>query len=143
MNATDDAATEVQRQLCDPDTDALLSALVLAPNTYARNRFYKLFERPELARVRRRAARVRGIIRQLTGQGKVQAQIVGEQVLDDRVLLRYSVDNLNYARTTSLTLLEAALVHYALHKSSGQPLPAAERRLVEAALARLGDPSER
>ncbi len=121
------------------DTDALLCALVLAPNTYARNRFYGMFEQQEMARVRRRAARVRGIIRQLSGRGRLPAEVVGEQVLHDRVVLRYRVENVNFARTTSLTLLEAALVHYALHKVSGHPLPAQERQLVEGALSRLGE----
>lgn len=139
MRSTDDPAPVPNPESWEPDPDALLCALVLAPNTYARNRFFKMYEQPTIAKVRRRAARVRGIIRQLTGLGKVRAQVVGEQVLDDRVLLRYSVDNLNYARTTSLTLLEAALVHYALYKHSGQPLPQQEKQLVEQAVARFSD----
>ncbi len=121
------------------DADAVLCALVLAPNTYARNRHYGLFEQQDLARVRRRAARVRSIIRQLTGRGRLPAEIVGEQVLEDRVVLRYRVENVNFARTTSLSLLEAALVHYALSKVSDHPLPANDRQLVEGALRRLGD----
>jgi hypothetical protein len=120
------------------DPNGLLCALVLAPNTYARNRFFPIYERPALARIRRRAARVRGIIRQLTSSGRQQAEIIGERVLEDRVLLRYEVGAMRYARTTSLAPLEAALVHYALHKARGHELDAEDRRLIEEALAQLG-----
>lgn len=123
------------------DPDALLCALVLAPKTFARNKFFRMYEVPELARVRRRAARVRGIVRQVGGQpGQVAAgQIIGEQVFDDRVLLRYKVDNIRFARTTALTPLEAALVHYALHASIGAELSASDRELVRRSLSRLAD----
>jgi hypothetical protein len=100
-----------------------------------------MYERAELARIRRRAARIRGIIRQLTKDGPDQAQVVGEQVFEDRVLLRYSLDTVSFVRTTSLARLEAALVHLALHKAQRGPLREGDRRLVETALARLGDPS--
>jgi hypothetical protein len=121
------------------DVDALLCALVLAPRTYPRNRFFKMFELPELSRVRRRAARVRSVVRQLAGSGENKGHIIGEQIFDDRVLLRYKVDSVHFARTTSLAPLEAALVHYALHTATGTALPARDRELVETALARLGD----
>ena len=62
------------------DLDALLCALILAPNTFSRNRFFQLFEQPKAARVRRRAARVRGIIRQLVGDGKSKGVVIGERV---------------------------------------------------------------
>ena len=45
------------------DLDALLCALTLVPTAFARNRFFKLFENPAALKVRRRASRVRGIIR--------------------------------------------------------------------------------
>ncbi len=122
-----------------PDGDALLCALVLAPHTYSRNRFFGLYERAEVMRIRRRAARVRGIIRQLTTDGPNRAQIVGEQVFEDRVLLRYSMDTVSFVRTTSLARLEAALVHFALHKSSDRPLHPHDQQLVEGALARLSE----
>jgi hypothetical protein len=133
------ARQKPQSTSVEPDPDALLCALVLTPQTFARNRFFGLYERPRLARIRKRAARVRGIIRQLAGHGRVPAQIVGEQVLDDRVVLRYSVESVSYARTTSLAPLEAALVHYALHRARGSELHPRDRQAVEAALARLGD----
>lgn len=134
-----DASLDTTPTRAVPDGDALLCALVLAPRTYPRNRFFKMFEQPELSRVRRRAARVRSVVRQLAGNGQDKGHIIGEQIFDDRVLLRYKVASIHFARTTSLAPLEAALVHYALHTATGTALPAKDRILVEAALARLGD----
>jgi len=121
------------------DLDALLCALVLAPRTFSRNRFFSLHEKPAVRRVRRRASRVRGIIRQLVGTEKGRGEIVGEQVLEDgQVLLRYRVHDLAFSRTTALSALEAAALRYALHRSGLGPLEDADKRAVEAALARLG-----
>jgi hypothetical protein len=123
----------------DVDLDALLCALVLAPRTFARNRFFALHENPAVRRVRRRASRVRGIIRQLVGNGKAKGEVVGEQILEDgQVLLRYRVEDLAFARTTALSALEAAALRYALHRAGAGPLEDEDRHKVEEALARLG-----
>jgi len=120
------------------DLEALLAALILAPRTFSRNRFFWLFERPEALKVRRRAARVRGILRQLAGTPTPKAEIVGERVLSDgQVHLRYRVEELGYTRTAALSALEAATLRYALHRSGKSPLSNEERAAVEAALARL------
>ena len=120
------------------DLEALLAALILAPRTFSRNRFFWLFERPEAARVRRRAARVRGILRQLTGTPKPVAEIVGERVLSDgQVHLRYRVEDLGYTRTAALSSLEAATLRYAMHRSGKATLSVEERSAVESALTRL------
>lgn len=122
----------------DVDLDALLAALILAPRTFSRNRFYWLFEKPEAMRIRRRAARVRGILRQLTGTPKPAAEIVGERVLSDgQVHLRYRVEDLGYTRTAALSALEAATLRYAMHRSGQASLSHEERATVEGALARL------
>jgi hypothetical protein len=122
------------------DLDALLAALILAPRTFARNRFFTLFQNPEAAKVRRRASRVRGILRQLAGTPTQAAEIVGERVMTDgQVLLRYRVEELGYTRTAALSSLEAATLRYALHRSGKAPLSHEERHAVEAALARLGE----
>jgi hypothetical protein len=122
----------------DVSADALLCALVLAPNTFSRNRFFQLFEQPALKRARKRAKRTRGLIRQLLGRGREQAEIVAEHVLEDRVLLRFEVPTIKYERTTALPLLEASLVHYALHKARGDELSDEHRARVETALRGLG-----
>ena len=120
------------------DLDALLCALTLVPTAFARNRFFKLFENPAALKVRRRASRVRGIIRQLCGTGRVKAEIVGEQVLDDgQVLLRYRVEEIGFSRTAALTRLEAATLRFALFRAGAGAIGSADRELVERALQRL------
>ena len=120
------------------DLDALLCALTLVPTAFARNRFFKLFENPAALKVRRRASRVRGIIRQLCGTGRVKAEIVGEQVLDDgQVLLRYRVEEIGFSRTAALSKLEAATLRFALFRAGVGPLEIEDRELVENALERL------
>lgn len=120
------------------DLNALLAALILAPRTFARNRFFALFQNPEAAKIRRRAARVRGILRQLTGTPKPAAEIIGERVLSDgQVHLRYRVDELGYTRTAALSSLEAATLRYAMHRSGKATLSHEERTAVESALSRL------
>lgn len=120
------------------DLDALLAALILAPRTFSRNRFFWLFEKPEALKVRRRAARIRGILRQLVGSPTPRAEIVGERVLaDGQVHMRYRVEELGYTRTAALSALEAAALRYALHLSGKSSLSSDERAAVEGALARL------
>ena len=120
------------------DLDALLCALTLVPSAFARNRFFKLFENPAALRVRRRASRVRGIIRQLSGTGRVKAEIIGEQVLDDgQVLLRYQVEEIGFLRTAALTRLEAATLRFALFRAGVASIASVDRELVEQALLRL------
>ena len=120
------------------DLDALLCALILVPTAFARNRFFKLFENPAALKVRRRASRVRGIVRQLCGTGRVKAEIIGEQVLDDgQVLLRYRVEEIGFLRTAALSRLEAATLRFALSRAGKGNLDNADRELVENALERL------
>ncbi len=122
----------------EPDRDALLCALILAPQAFSRNRHFWLFEDADRRRVRRRAGRVRGIARQLLGKAPLQAEIVGEQVLDDgQVLLRYKVRELGYVRTAALSQLEAATLRFVLHRARGDELSDDDRALVESSLHRL------
>jgi hypothetical protein len=120
------------------DHDALLCALVLAPQTFSRNRFFALFQDPSLRRIRRRAARVRGILNQLLGVGRNKAELIGEQILDDgQVLIRFRVPDLAYERTAALSALEAAALRYALHRAGAGALEAEDRDRVLAALKKL------
>lgn len=121
------------------DADGLLCALILVPGTFSRNRFFGLFEDPGALRIRRRASRVRGLIRQLVGSGRRRAEVLGEQVLEDgQVLLRFRVEDLAFERTTALSALEAAALRYALHQAGQGRLEDADRAAVEDALRRLG-----
>jgi hypothetical protein len=120
------------------DDDALLCALVLAPSAFSRNRCFGLFEHPDRRRLRRRASRVRGIVRQLVSPERGTAEIVGERVLEDgRSLLRYTIEELGFSRTASLSRLEAATLRYALSRAGKGDVSETDRRLVEDALLRL------
>lgn len=126
----------------DVSPEALLCALVLAPNTFARNRFFGLYEDPVLRRVRRRAYHVRGVLRQLLGQGKERALLIGRLEMDDaRVLIRYRIDNLKLERTTALSALESSVLSYALHRAGHGALEDEDRARVEEALRTLGEPA--
>lgn len=126
-------------RLGDVDPDALLCALVLAPRAFARNRFFWLFERADHRRVRRRAARLRGILRHLIHPERGSTEILGERVLEDgRVLLRYRIRALGFSRTATLSELEAATVRYALHRAGRGRLDDTGRDRVERAIAKLG-----
>lgn len=120
------------------DDEALLCVLVLAPGAFSRNRFFGLFEDPNRKKLRRRAGRVRGIIRQLLNPIRGNAEILGERVLEDgQVLLRYQIEELNFSRTAALSRLEAAALRYALHRSGRGELADDDRMLVEDAVSRL------
>jgi len=120
--------------------EGLLCALVLAPDTFARNRFFGLYEDPVMRRARRRAYHVRGILRQLLGQGKDKALLLGRFELDDdRVLLRYRLDNVKLVRTTALSALESAVLSFALHRAGQGELEQEDRARVERALEGLGN----
>lgn len=114
--------------------------LVLAPRLYARNRFFDLFSDEPAQQVRRRAALIRGVIRQLVGHDGHRGRIVGEQVLwDDRVLLRYELPELNFVRAVSLSPLEAGLVRYALSRARVLPPDPESQRRIEQALSQMAN----
>jgi len=127
----------------DIDREALLAALVIAPATYSRNRFFELYQDPDVYRIRRRASQIRSIVRHVTRLDPAQA---GERVRfspasGDRVELSYAVPTLSLRRTALLDPIELSLVRLALARGPAgtPPTPAddPDRVRVEAALARL------
>ena len=136
----DEGALPAAEPEVELDDDALLAALILAPQAFSRNRFFTMFEAPEKRRIRRRAARVRGIIRQLLQPERGRAELVGERILEDgRVLLRYTINEIGFARTAALSQLEAGVLRYALAKAGKGTLNAADGELVREALSRLSE----
>jgi len=119
-----------------PDHDALLCALVLAPNAFSRNRFFELFEQPEVRRLRRRATRVRGILRQLSSGAEVTGEL---ELADGRRMLRYRIEELGLSRTAALSPLEAAALRFSLARANKTPVDPGDRAIVETALARLSE----
>jgi hypothetical protein len=123
------------------DRDALLVALVLAPATYSRNRFFHLYTDPEMYRVRRRASILRDVVRQIAKIRPGEVLRV-EPVGDGRVELVYAVPSLGLRRTTRLEPIELSVVRFALKNSPARPSSLVsdevDRGRVEAALRRLG-----
>jgi hypothetical protein len=126
------------------DRDALLVALVLAPATYSRNRFFHLYTDPEMYRVRRRASVLRDIVRHIARSkpGEQGELLRVEPIGDGRAELTYAVPALNLRRTARLDPLELSLVRFSLKHCPNRPAALvsdeADRSRVEAALRRLG-----
>ncbi|WP_437833238.1 hypothetical protein [Sorangium sp. So ce1153] len=140
------------------DLEALFVALVLAPTTFSRNRFFSLYTDPETRRVRRRAALLRSIVRQLVA-GADRAGLAPAE--SGGALLTYDVPSLGLKRTAALDALELAVLRIAVSRGAapraapqgddvartssaiGTPLPQdllpepADTSRIERALARL------
>jgi hypothetical protein len=128
------------------DLEALLIALVLAPATFSRNRFFEMYADPAVRRVRRRAAHVRSIVRHLLLTEALEGGALPftlRAAAGGRVELAYYVPSLGLRRTTTLDPVEVALVRFALARAprdkEGAALPAEDpdRLRIEAALRRM------
>jgi hypothetical protein len=125
--------------MMSPDArDALLVALVLAPATYSRNRFYELYARePEARRVRRRASMIRSVVRHVASADPQRHGdiIATEPHPTGGVSLTYVVPAMGLRRTTVLDVIEMALIRYAIARASGSALAAddVDRARIEAA----------
>jgi hypothetical protein len=120
----------------------MLVALVLAPATYSRNRFFHLYEDPAVRRVRRRASQIRSIVRHVArADPRAEGEVLGaEPAAGGRVALSYTVRSLGLRRTALLEPIELSLVRVAMARGGhGAVLPAddADRARIDAALARL------
>ncbi len=129
------------------DRDALLCALVLAPTTFARNRFFALYTQPWAKRTRSRAAQLRTIVRHLAAPTP-RSELRELQPLEDGGnVLRYGVPDLHFERTAILEPLELAVVRFALARRPREAFEPEDhvmrsteddRQRVEQALAKLG-----
>lgn len=125
-----------------PDREGLLAALVLAPATFSRNRYFEMYRDPAVRRVRGRAMLVRGIVRHLSAAWASEGAVVGASPIGEELVeVSYEVPALGLRRTSRLEALEAALVRYALWRSGVDIAPlrldAGDRERIEAALQRL------
>jgi hypothetical protein len=128
-----------------PDPDALFVALVIAPGTFSRNKFFEMFQAHEMQRARRRAQMVRSLIKDLTDPwphpgefpSHPKPEIEHEEERDGQLHLRYRVDEFDFRRSAVLTSVEAAALRYALHRAGKRPLREDDRVLVEACLSKM------
>jgi|HubBroStandDraft_6_1064221.scaffolds.fasta_scaffold84551_4 hypothetical protein len=124
------------------DPEAMLVALVLAPATYSRNRFFDLHQDPAVRRVRRRASQIRSIVRHVARvDPRAEGAVLGAEPREGgRVALSYAVPALGLRRTALLDPIELSLVRVAMARGGqGAELPAddADRARIDAVLARL------
>jgi hypothetical protein len=131
------------------ERDALIVGMTLVPHLYSRNKSYALFEDPEVRRARRRAALLRGIVRQLTGvQGHVEELSVAHvhggghgAAGQGTCELRYRVPSLRVERRASMNDAELACVRYLAGRAGVAGLRATDedRARIDAALRRLAE----
>jgi len=120
------------------DRDSLVVGMTLVPGLVSRNRFFALFEDPEVRRARKRSALLRGIVRQLNGaQGQIEGLVISHG-LDD-CELRYRVPGLRVERHASMTPVELACVRYLASRAGVAGVHASDddRAWIDAALRRL------
>jgi hypothetical protein len=132
----------------DVDRSALLCALVLAPTTFARNRFFSFFTEPSARRTRSRAAQLRTIVRQLAHDSpRAELLELGPRE-EGNFVLRYRIHRLSLERTSVLERLELGLVRFAVARRmrpGAEPLAlplqvtSEDRALVYTTIAKLGD----
>jgi hypothetical protein len=118
--------------------EALVVGMTLVPGFLSRNRSFALFEDPEVRRARRRAAMLRGIVRQITGaQGKIESLLVERGTA--RTELTYSLPGMKMRRRASLSDLELACVQYLADRAGVAGIRATDedRAAIDAALKRL------
>ncbi len=122
------------------DEDGLLCALTIAPSTYSRNRFFRLFEQPRMRRAQRRARLLRGILQRLArGHGTA----TWSEHEGGRTELSVVIPALAFRQRALLTPIERDLVTYLLARLTEghglDPRQVAESRArVEHALGALG-----
>lgn len=130
------------------DLEALSVALVLDPATYSRNRFFELYDDPSMRRVRRRAALLRGLIKQLaTVLDRSSAMTLSSTARGDMEELRFEIPSLGLRRRTLLDATEGALLRFALDRRTRAEVVPGElalrkedRERVHQALLRLSAP---
>jgi len=128
-----------------PTPEALLVALILAPGTFSRNKFFEMFKEDSRAYARRRSQIVRSIIKELTEPwphlGEIPPHpaptITEERETNEGLHISYEVSEFDYKRSALLTPLEAAALRYALNRAGFGEIREKDRALVEAHLADL------
>jgi hypothetical protein len=128
------------------DADALLCALVLAPRTFARNRFFSLYTQATAKHARSRAAELRTIVRQLGGYKGIRASVRGlARGEGGFFVLRYAVPGIRLERTAVLDELELSLLRFALSRAAPGGAPGElgvtedDRATVDRALSKLDE----
>jgi len=121
--------------------DALTAALVLRRPEASRNRNFALHATQEGAEARRRASRLRGLVRQITGSfGPTrEVSVLGGE--PGEVRLRFVLARIALVREARLPVSDLSVLRVALGRAGARLLPAAlmardeDRTLVDTLLA--------
>lgn len=125
------------------DVDALSVGMAIVPGLYSRNRMFALFNDPNVQRSRRRAALMRGLVRQLSGgMGPVDIlrfERPASESSEGRLELRFRIPGYRLERHVDLSGLEVACIMHLCARLGvvGMEPTDVERRLLEVALDRL------
>jgi hypothetical protein len=104
--------------------DSLTAALVLRRTESSRNRNFAIHATRDGAAARRRAGRIRGVVRQITGVFGPARQ-VEVRVETDEVVLRYSLARVALLREARISPVDLSIIRVALHRAGARLLPAA------------------
>lgn len=104
--------------------DALTAALVLRRPEASRNRNFVLHATSDGAQARRRASRLLGLVRQITGAFGPAREVVTE-LRGDEVHLRYVLARVSLVRETYLSESDLSVLRVALARAGARLLPAA------------------
>lgn len=122
-----------------PHMDALLTALVIAPATYSRNRFFDMYSHPSAKRIHRRALHLRALVLQLlqvlASEG-AKAGFTSSMEPSGELVISFRVPALGLRRTARLDAMEASLFRFTLMRGV-QGLPSASEA-VKAILENMG-----
>lgn len=119
------------------DEGALVVAMAVVPELYSRNKMFALFTDSRLRRARKRAIALRTAVRQLTGGGARNVELVA--VAGGRHRLTYELPSLAYVRRLDLSDAERACIVYLVERAESHVVPCRDedRAIVEATLKRL------
>jgi hypothetical protein len=104
--------------------DALTALLVLRPRRLPRNRHFALYATDEATIARRRAARLRSLVRQLTGSFGPARSITLEPSSAHEFLLRYRLSRVSLLRSLHVSSIDLAVLRVALLEAGARLLPA-------------------
>ena len=108
-----------------PSTDALTAALILRGPEASRNRNFALHATRDGASARRRANRLRSMVRQITGAFGPAREVRVATGQGDDVTLTFSLARVSLVREARLSAIDLSILRVALAERGTRLLPAA------------------
>lgn len=105
--------------------DALTAALVLRRPEASRNRNFALHATPDGAEARKRASRVRGLVRQIAGAFGPAREVAVTGGHPGEVRLHFVLARISLVRDARLPLSDLSVLRVALGRAGARLLPAA------------------